>query len=167
MWALRFLFGLGVPPTHKPVLSFSNSSTRIGRKVTFADWIVLCVILYAYTSIHLIAWNFTFPTSVEQWLWRAASILLIESGTTYGLALILLKSQLSRFCHLFKVKPVNTATQFFETLHPVFQYLLTGIWVGAYGIARAYIFVEAFSGLRALPETAFQVVEWSNFLPHF
>jgi hypothetical protein len=167
MWALCYLFGFDAPPKHIPLTSFSNSSSRVGKKVSYIDWIVLSSIVYAYTSIHLVAWNFTFPTLIEQWLWRAAGILLIVSEFTYGLAYVILNWQLPRFCRLFGVEQVKTGTQLFESIHPFFQYVIAGAWVGSYMIARGYIFVEAFSGLRALPATAFQNVEWSNFLPHF
>lgn len=36
-----------------------------------------------------------------------------------------------------------------------------------YVIARAYVIVEDFANLRALPRSAYQTVEWSLFIPHF
>ena len=35
-----------------------------------------------------------------------------------------------------------------------------------YGLARAYIIVEGFVALRALPMSAFASVSWSDFIPH-
>ena len=35
-----------------------------------------------------------------------------------------------------------------------------------YGLARSYIIVEGFVSLRALPKTAFESVNWSDFVPH-
>jgi hypothetical protein len=33
-------------------------------------------------------------------------------------------------------------------------------------VARAYLMVETFTGLRARPVGAFKAVEWTNFIPH-
>ncbi len=33
-----------------------------------------------------------------------------------------------------RVEPVNTPTQLFEAMHPIFQYLIAGTRVGAYGV---------------------------------
>lgn len=130
------------------------------------DFAVFGIITVSYTSIHIIGWNFTFPTLVERSLWRAASLVLLGSACSYGLLLLLVTWQLPTFCRLFSVARANTATHLFERVHLIFQYLIAGSWIGSYGIARLYIIVEAFVGLRALPESAFQSVNWSNFFPH-
>lgn len=167
MWALEYLFGLGASPKRRPITCLRNSSRRIGRDINIFEWMILSSIALSYACIHLFAWNLAFPTATERNLWRAASLILVGSPVSYALALVVLTWQLARFCRLFGVAETNTATQLFRKMHPFFQFLIAASWVGSYGIARAYIFVEAFISLRAMPATAFRTVEWSNFFPHF
>lgn len=35
-----------------------------------------------------------------------------------------------------------------------------------YGIARFYILIETFMGLRSLEKSAYFILEWSDYLPH-
>ena len=39
--------------------------------------------------------------------------------------------------------------------------------IAVYIFARAYIIVEGFVSLRAMPVSAFASINWSNFVPHF
>ncbi|KAL8791243.1 MAG: hypothetical protein Q9213_000200 [Squamulea squamosa] len=166
VWALQYLFGLAADPKHGHITTFKNTSRMGPKRVSVIDITVLSVITATYVTIHIIGWNFTFPTPTEQILWRVASLVLLGSPFSYGVLFLLVTSQLSIFCRLFRVPQTNTATQLFERMHTILQYLIAAGWVGTYGIARLYIIVEAFVGLRALPAGVFQGVEWSNFFPH-
>ena len=42
-------------------------------------WPVICLFGASFGALHLICWNTTFPTLVEQWLWRAAALVSIVS----------------------------------------------------------------------------------------
>ena len=42
-------------------------------------WPAICLFGASFGALHLISWNATFPTLVEQWLWRAAAITSIVS----------------------------------------------------------------------------------------
>jgi hypothetical protein len=49
-------------------------------------------------------------------------------------------------------------------LRALVPYAVGGLF---YGLARAYILLEAIVTLRALPESAFKSVDWSSVFPHF
>ena len=67
---------------------------------------------------------------------------------------------------LFKNDEVETIIGLVRLLPRWKAVLLHGPVIAAYGLARAYIIVEGFANLRALPLTAFASVNWSNYLPH-
>jgi len=45
--------------------------------------------------------------------------------------------------------------------------LLHASFIAIYVIARSYILVEGFIDLRTMPSSAFESVNWWNFLPHY
>ena len=112
----------------------------------------------AFPLLHFIAWNFEFPTRTEMLLWRwvcvSMSVVLgsycfIEAGsivkngyTTTSLATM----------NRYKLRwPQNLFFFIPGTL---------------YMIARVIVIVETIITLRRLPAECFQVVGWSEFLPH-
>jgi hypothetical protein len=166
MWALQLLFDLGADPKHGPITSFRNSARMAPREMRVVDFVVIGIITLTYISVHLIGWNFVFPTTVERNLWRSATLILSGSAVSYMLLFLLLTWQLPAFRRLFGVSRANTAVEVFDLLPWWLQYLVAASWVGSYGTARLYLIVEAFISLRALPLAAYETVNWSNFLPH-
>ncbi|KAH8807157.1 hypothetical protein F5884DRAFT_730769 [Xylogone sp. PMI_703] len=99
-----------------------------------------------YGVCHCIAWNFTFPTHVEQILWRTSSVLLsvlpILPPLIYATVMI-----------------IDAETNFILT--PV---LMSGTYI-LYILCRLYIIVEMFRGLLYLPPSAF-IATWSGSIGH-
>jgi len=109
------------------------------------------VVATVFGGIHCIAWSFSFPSPMEQRLWRASSIvitatpmaiqgsmsaLLVESGPKPGLADLITYSIL---------------------LYPLSI---------VYFLARITLLVLSLMALRLLPPSALQAVHWTTFLPH-
>ena len=42
-------------------------------------WPMICLFGASFGALHLLSWHTVFPTSVEQWLWRAAALVSIIS----------------------------------------------------------------------------------------
>ena len=74
----------------------TDSAWEIGRPITlekeivlaFWDpevyhsrilWPIICLFGSSFGALHLISWNSTFPSQVEQWLWRAAGLVSVIS----------------------------------------------------------------------------------------
>lgn len=165
IWAFNRVFGLFGEPKHAPVTRFQNT-TRLVSWPIFSSSLILSASGIVYLGIRVFAWNFTFPTPLEHDLWRVASMMLLGSGVSYRLLVLAITWKLDTICHLFGVAKTDTITQLFDEMHPLFQYVIAGSWVGCYGLARLCIIIEAFAGVRALPTSAFQTVKWSNFIPH-
>ncbi|KAF8642786.1 hypothetical protein AX16_009419 [Volvariella volvacea WC 439] len=107
-----------------------------------------------FGGIHLIGWNFQFATTTELWLWRASSLVL----TVVPLLLIIAFSFFIAY-NKFDVALLNYIGRAFS---------LPAALLGAplYFAARIILLFLAFFSLRCLPESAYQNVRWTEYLPH-
>ena len=107
---------------------------------------VLCPAVFG--AVHVASWNFRLPSDVELWMWRGSSLCCLITGTTLGVYMLLSAYD----------KTPSWLTDFYK------KFLL---FVGPlYIIVRAYMMVEVFLSLRALPPSAFESVQWSSLIPH-
>lgn len=166
MWAFEQLFRLGNNSRHVPITRFKNTARMNPGKVVLSEWLISTALALSFIGIHFAAWNFHFPTSLEQSLSRGACLTLLGVGFSFGNLWILMIWQLPNLCRWAGIPQVDTVTEYLPHMHPVFQYLLTVTHIGAYGVARTFIIVEGFAGLRALPASSFRNVEWANLFPH-
>jgi hypothetical protein len=75
-------FNLRCDARERPLRRFPND--RFPDISTGVKFCLFCTTL-AYAALHLIGWNFSFPTGAEQHLWRISSCFVI--GTSYILLL--------------------------------------------------------------------------------
>lgn len=64
MWAVQLLFGFDADSKRKPVSTFRNSSRMASGRTGIINYSVISVFAISHVCIHLIAWNFHFPTSM-------------------------------------------------------------------------------------------------------
>jgi hypothetical protein len=100
-----------------------------------------------FGALHIAAWNLSFPTWIEQTLWRAASIM-----STVLLPVMYVPLLVNEFFHRGRVSP-----RFIKIWDLVFGSL--------YVVARAFLLVEIFRTLFYLPEDAY-LTTWAASLPH-
>ena len=105
-----------------------------------------------YGGLHLSAWNAYFPHPVEQLLWRVAGICLASSGlfVIFFVGLPICLDNTDPDCDICY-------------MHVPLLFL---VWLLFYGVCRVYLVVECYRGLVFLPESAFQVPMWSQYIPH-
>lgn len=116
-----------------------------GRRITTSEkgiWIAVTAVII-FGACHLIGWNFDFPTYVESLLWRIASVCCV----VLPLGILLVDAMVSAGDRYFAwfVLPLGLL----------------------YVIVRLYLIVEVFVGLRRVPASVYQTVQWSQFFPHF
>ncbi|KAJ6021122.1 hypothetical protein N7540_006626 [Penicillium herquei] len=164
------------PYDHLP----SDTFLRPGRaaEVLF----VPCELIFACMS--LFAWNFIFPTSTERLLWRIAAVYQAFFGFAGGLSIwytqeSILPKHLEKAQHSIQCPPEKIFPRLawkLRNIHPdrdpdltiPLRILIPNILLSVfYCLSRVFILVEDFIGLRSLPVSAFQVVSWSKYIPHW
>lgn len=109
-----------------------------------------------FGAVHCLAWHFSFPSHAERILWRAASLIVVGSCA-------------ATFYTVFTARPLVRVTGFRQVVTNVFVWLgilLSGLAIFVYPIARIILLVIAVTSLRSLPPSAFQTVDWIEFVPH-
>jgi hypothetical protein len=113
---------------------------------------------FTYGGLHLTAWNAPFPTYVERILWRVSALTLTCSGPAYFILLFVWDPTDLRL-------PCGRGRELhFDLSFCIFcLYLLAAC---LYCFARVYLVIECFLNLAHLPESAFVVPSWSQYIPH-
>ncbi|KAF8663990.1 hypothetical protein AX16_000841 [Volvariella volvacea WC 439] len=115
------------------------------------------IIGMAFGSVHLIGWNFPFPTPTGLGLWRASSLILTLSPPVVAV------HQALHF-----VSSCTSDNSLLNKLLFLPRYLLgflMVISVAAYVSARFVILFLTFYTLHSLPESAYETVKWVEFIP--
>ena len=145
-----------------------------------------------YAAVHFWAWNGSFASNVEHLLWRIGCIVLVSatmlfwmvdrpigwyhSGQPHVLAQNLVssikkirsqsrnQSSEPNIAHESEkdTKIPRKRGKRYPLPEAFFMFVLGVVYI----VSRAYLIVEAFAGLRELPSSAFQNVQWSDVLPH-
>ena len=127
-------------------------------------------------GLHCLAWDFHFPTSTERLLWRVCSLVIagaIPISWLFTHATVLLLKRLFPLVWYDGVHsrhytvpneygPGEVVKGRLMELGTAFH----GIGLSLYVLARLYLIVEMFSGLRSQPRGVYQTLEWTNFWPH-
>ncbi|CAF9927166.1 MAG: hypothetical protein GOMPHAMPRED_004334 [Gomphillus americanus] len=104
-----------------------------------------------FGALHCIAWNFTFPSRIDQIMWQVSSII------TTGAPLLFVFS-----ATIIKVTPLKGVA---SDLTAIIGGLIFLIFIPSFIIARMFILVEVFRSLGFQPSQAFETT-WANNIPH-
>ncbi|KAJ7201119.1 hypothetical protein GGX14DRAFT_400295 [Mycena pura] len=107
---------------------------------------LICAILFGV--VHCWAWNTSFPSVAEMWMWRGGASLIAG----FPLLCLLLLRMSNQFAHNSVPRGVLT-------------YLNYGL-MALYIIARVVLLVLAFTVVRSLPLPTFADIEWTSIFPH-
>lgn len=166
-FGFRVCFDWGRTADELPANVFGNSTTTPPRGIRVIDIAYANIFTIAYFGIHLAGWNFTFPSKTEQILWRVSSLSLLGLLIFYLFAVAFGTVMASRFARgLFNNHESTTILGVASLLPRWVAVMVHAPVFVVYGLARAYIIVEGFVALRALPMSAFASLSWSNFVPH-
>lgn len=115
-----------------------------------------------FGAVHCLAWSFTFPSFVEKILWRTASLGVV-GACVLSCVVILTWDRLERQA-TSETKTVASVLVLFTVTVPA---ALTMILIPfVYPVSRITLLVLAVISLRSLPPSAFDIVDWVEFVPH-
>lgn len=161
------------------------------RIVNEPQMFVICSALLplCYGGIHLAAWNFQFPSRMEQIMWKVACFVIMGWPTLiiWNSFLIPVDSLLwilfSKILHFSSVALNNTPLKrIFPKKNPLrrlcadrwrfdpaiglFGNSALGIYCFAYIYSRIFLIVESFISVRHLPIGVYITIDWSDYIPH-
>ncbi|KAK6538119.1 hypothetical protein TWF694_011001 [Orbilia ellipsospora] len=179
-WALNVqkFMRMEVSPFERPLPRFGND-----RLPNLAGWqeCILCVATLGYAAIHLVGWNYTFPTKTEKVLWRVSSMFLFANTAAFWLfETTAAWWRAGRWQRIYRaIVGKRRRKSDVETPLPPIQRMKSSknlplpaeFWsifplAITYAAARGYLIMEAFIGLRAMEDSAFKNVDWTGFIPH-
>ncbi|KAH9904996.1 hypothetical protein F4778DRAFT_780156 [Xylariomycetidae sp. FL2044] len=119
---------------------------------------LLLLLPLVYGGVHLAAaWDFRFATGAERLGWRVAGAVIAGAFPALVGALTICRWSERGIMGARSGGPV-----FFAAVRRLVWYLVLAV----YGLARLYVVVEAFAGLRRLPIGVFWMPDWLEMLPH-
>ena len=115
--------------------------------------------------IHVLGWNFPFPTLIDLWIWRLSSLLTCVILSGWGIVLsVAVVSGLNFDMALLGIwVQKSTKDTFFR------RWAIDGpgsVSAMVYFVARLLLIGETFASLRYMESTAYSTVSWTNFIPH-
>jgi hypothetical protein len=116
-----------------------------------------------YAGIHGTAWNFSFPTPIEQKLRRIANATAtVLPVVLLGLTAVLEKSDIHREFKIFN-KVFDALKLERRDTCSVYVWPVSCVSLGA----KTYLMLALFINLRSVPQSIYQTVNWLAYLPHF
>jgi hypothetical protein len=109
-----------------------------------------------FGALHCLAWNATFPSTVERWLWRAVAVFSIGLPLLWGTTQILGRV----YKHDRRRLTAAGKPRVHRTLYSYISH--TGLLL--YIAGRLYVIVEAIRCLFYLPPEAFVII-WATNMP--
>lgn len=138
---------------NKLALSFVMDMVFFCEDVASAPFSCLAAFSGAiFGMIHCLAWNFEFPSPVEQILWR------ISSSIISGLCIFIMIATLGYMIYKSNRKDQSHSFNISE--------VACSILAMCFVLTRLSLITLSIMGLRALPASAFDAVQWSGFIPH-
>ena len=142
-----------------PFLTFMNPEGRTTTRMSDVIAMVFAAVGAAFSAVHIIAWDFRFPSYAEMVMWRTASI------TAAGLCLCIYVTVQLRIRidgHVIgggKAKRGRAWTDI--------STIILLVPINLYPFVRLLLIVQIFLCLRSMPNTVYDTVDWTRYLSVF
>jgi hypothetical protein len=119
--------------------------------------VITALVGSVFGAIHCAAWNASFPTATEMWMWRYCSAVTATApaALSLGPALMVIDTRLKILALVMEMTWLRMTLLFIELAA-----------FASYILARLVLIVLPFIELRSLPPSAFMDVNWSRYIPH-
>ena len=154
--ASQLPFGKHIGVQERPLPRLPND--RDSRLHNSYILILLAVPTASFSLLHLIAWNFDFPTPFEQLLWRWTCV---SMGIVLGVGCLV--EAISIAAEGYTTSGLTTLRGYKLRWPTNLLFFIPGVM---YMIARLIVIGEIVASLRDLPQGCFEVVQWSEIFPH-
>lgn len=149
-------FGKHLGVKERPLPRLPND--RDSRLHNFHTIVVLAVPTASFSLLHLIGWNFDFPTPLEQLLWRWTCVAM---GIILGSGCLI--EAISIVAEGYTTSGLTTLNGYKLRWPTNLLFFVPGF---LYMSARLIVIGEIVASLRYLPPGCFEVVQWSEIFPH-
>ncbi|KAF5632705.1 hypothetical protein F52700_6241 [Fusarium sp. NRRL 52700] len=121
--------------------------------------IVLYFTAVVFSAIHLVAWNWDFPSHLvrELWRWFALAALLTSLSPAVILGIVMLLDK----------GPLKTSPEWIDEIIAMVLAALAYAAFFFYTVARLVILGLTLYSLSSMPERAYEKVSWMAWIPHF
>lgn len=109
-----------------------------------------------FCAVHVAAWNWVFPSSVIQALWRWSSLIALVLSTCLPFFILTFRS-IWYFTWFMIGDDAPSGTTGVTLL----------LCLSAYTFSRLTILVLTFYCFTSMPQKVYERVEWTGFIPHF
>ncbi|KAJ7151319.1 hypothetical protein C8R43DRAFT_1107177 [Mycena crocata] len=138
------------PTSYTSVPSFWSTASSDPRDKNDHAVLIECLVGAIFGGIHCAAWNATFPSTEEMWMWRSSALAVaVVPGIVAG----------------FWMAGDSDLDDDDSAVYAIMAYISLLAFV-MYPIARLFLIVLPLIALRALPPGALTDVNWSVYIPH-
>jgi len=138
-----------VTPNSLHVPSFYSPTTKSDKYLRMVVFAIFGVI---FGGLHCIGWNFSYPTTFKQYLWRAST-----------LAITIIPLIVAPIDYILENYELDKG--FLKVVRLTLDLIMT-ILLFIYVPARLTLIGQAFALLRKQPPDAFLAVDWNQYIPH-
>jgi hypothetical protein len=164
------------PPDFRCVFRRSSNFNGVAHKKRrgpwwISDFLFACVasMCAIYGGIHLLALNFSFPSSTEKLLWRISCIVTVCQSLLAPAFVIwsmwtfqhgFVKAQ--RHIFNYRKEPSESWARYGFRV-----FIILGVVTLPLSItARLFLVIESFISLRGVPAGVYATVPWTQYIPH-
>ncbi|KAK4205110.1 hypothetical protein QBC40DRAFT_65911 [Triangularia verruculosa] len=126
--------------------------------------IVMLFLPLVFGSVHLSAWNFDFPSTIESTLWKVSCLVIVSAvpGILLTLCLVVLLHKMTEYCKWYSYGFVHRVADALVSMRTSLLWFAVALLI----LVRVFLVVESFISLRSVPLGVYYTPAWIQMIPH-